>query len=190
MFLVHPDQTGQVNAMVERYRSIVQSGGGAMHRLENLGLRPLAYPINKVKKAHYVLMNIETTSETIGEIKNSFQFNDAVVRNMVTRCDSAVTEPSPLMRSAKQEEERAAEAQARAAAETRARAAAEARAPAAAETRAPAAAETPAPAAETPAPAAADADTGESAGASADANAGASADTDAQADKEPSPSTN
>ncbi len=190
MFLVHPDQTGQVNAMVERYRSIVQSGGGAMHRLENLGLRPLAYPINKVKKAHYVLMNIETTSETIGEIKNSFQFNDAVVRNMVTRCDSAVTEPSPLMRSAKQEEERAAEAQARAAAETRAPAAAETRAPAAAETRAPAAAETPAPAAaetpapaaETPAPAAADADTGES--------AGASADTDAQADKEPSPSTN
>lgn len=114
MFLVHPDQSGQVGGMVERYRSMVQSGGGTMHRLENLGLRPLAYPISKVHKAHYVLMNIETTSEVVGEIKSSFQFNDAVVRNMIVRCDDAVTGPSPLMRSARQEEQRAAEARARA----------------------------------------------------------------------------
>jgi len=116
MFLVHPDQTGQVGGMVERYRSMVQSSGGTMHRLENLGVRPLAYPISKVHKAHYVLMNIETTSETVGEIKSSFQFNDAVVRNMISRCDDAVTGPSPLMRSAREEEQRAAEARARAAA--------------------------------------------------------------------------
>ncbi|MDD9869093.1 MAG: 30S ribosomal protein S6 [Gammaproteobacteria bacterium] len=116
MFLVHPDQTGQVGGMVERYRSMVQSSGGTMHRLENLGVRPLAYPISKVHKAHYVLMNIETTSETVGEIKSSFQFNDAVVRNMIIRCDDAVTGPSPLMRSAREEEQRAAEARARAAA--------------------------------------------------------------------------
>jgi len=116
MFLVHPDQSGQVGGMVERYRSMVQSGGGTMHRLENLGPRPLAYPISKVHKAHYVLMNIETTSEVVGEIKSSFQFNDAVVRNMIIRCEEAVTGPSPLMRSARQEEQRAAEARARAAA--------------------------------------------------------------------------
>jgi small subunit ribosomal protein S6 len=96
VFLVHPDQSEQVPAMVERYRGMVQDSGGAIHRLEDWGRRQLAYPINKLHKAHYVLMNIECGAETLAELESIFRFNDAVIRNVTMRCDAAVTEPSPL----------------------------------------------------------------------------------------------
>ncbi|OQX04239.1 MAG: 30S ribosomal protein S6 [Thiothrix lacustris] len=96
VFLVHPDQSEQVPAMVERYRGMVQESGGAVHRLEDWGRRQLAYPINKLHKAHYVLMNIECGAETLAELESIFRFNDAVIRNVTMRCDAAVTEPSPL----------------------------------------------------------------------------------------------
>ena len=96
VFLVHPDQSEQVSAMVERYRSIIESGGGSVHRLEDWGRRRLAYPINKVHKAHYVLMNVECAQEAIAEIESAFRFSDAVIRHMVMRTKRAVTEPSPL----------------------------------------------------------------------------------------------
>lgn len=96
VFLVHPDQSEQVPAMVERYRSMVQESGGAIHRLEDWGRRQLAYPINKLHKAHYVLMNIECGAETLAELESIFRFNDAVIRNLTVVCDKAVTEPSPL----------------------------------------------------------------------------------------------
>ena len=98
VFLVHPDQSEQVPAMVERYRSMVQESGGAIHRLEDWGRRQLAYPINKLHKAHYVLMNIECGAETLAELESIFRFNDAVIRNVTMRCDAAVTEPSPLQK--------------------------------------------------------------------------------------------
>ena len=96
VFLVDPDQSEQVSAMIGRYRGIIESGKGKIHRLENWGMRRLAYPINRVYKAHYVLMNIECGRETVGELDNAFRFNDAVIRNIVIRRDVAVTEPSPL----------------------------------------------------------------------------------------------
>ena len=96
IFLVHPDQSEQVPAMIERYRSTIESGGGSIHRLEDWGRRQLEYPINKVHKAHYVLMNIEVGKDTLDEITNAFRFNDAVIRNLVIRRDDAVTEPSPM----------------------------------------------------------------------------------------------
>ncbi len=99
VFLVHPDQSEQVPAMIERYRSMVESKGGAVHRLEDWGRRQLAYPIAKVHKAHYVLMNIECVQETLDEINSAFRFNDAVIRNLVISVGEAVTEPSPLAKS-------------------------------------------------------------------------------------------
>ncbi|QLQ32236.1 MAG: 30S ribosomal protein S6 [Candidatus Thiothrix singaporensis] len=96
VFLVHPDQSEQVPAMVERYRSMVQESGGAVHRLEDWGRRQLAYPINKLHKAHYVLMNIECGSETLAELESIFRFNDAVIRNITIKMDKVITEPSPL----------------------------------------------------------------------------------------------
>lgn len=107
VFLVHPDQSEQVSAMIERYRAIIDSGGGAIHRLEDWGRRQLAYPINKVHKAHYVLMNIECDAEVLEQINSAFRFNDAVIRNLVIKKDSAVTEPSPLVKSAEEEQEKA-----------------------------------------------------------------------------------
>ena len=101
VFLVHPDQSEQVPAMVERYRGIIESNGGTIHRLEDWGRRQLAYPINKIHKAHYVLMNIECDADTLEELTTLFKFNDAVLRNMVIKCKSAITETSPL---AKEEE--------------------------------------------------------------------------------------
>lgn len=98
VFLVHPDQSEQVPAMVERYRAAIEAEGGAIHRLEDWGRRQLAYPINKVHKAHYVLMNVECSSAALAEIESAFRFNDAVLRNMVIRSDEAVTEASPLAR--------------------------------------------------------------------------------------------
>ncbi len=104
VFLVHPDQSEQVPAMIERYRSTIESSGGAIHRLEDWGRRQLAYPINKIHKAHYVLMNIEVDKKTLEEITSAFRFNDAVIRNLVIARDSAVTEPSPFARPARDEE--------------------------------------------------------------------------------------
>lgn len=96
VFLVHPDQSEQVPAMIERYRNVIEGDGGAIHRLEDWGRRQLAYPINKVHKAHYVLMNIECSSEALDELNHGFRFNDAVIRNLVIKTKAAVTEPSPL----------------------------------------------------------------------------------------------
>ena len=99
VFLVHPDQSGQVPAMIERYRSIIEKeGNGKVHRLEDWGRLQLAYPIQKVHKAHYVLMNIECGQEILNEMNTAFRFNDAVVRNMVISRKKAVTEPSPMMK--------------------------------------------------------------------------------------------
>ncbi|MCG7907463.1 MAG: 30S ribosomal protein S6, partial [Candidatus Thiodiazotropha taylori] len=83
VFLVHPDQSEQVPAMIERYRSGIETKGGSIHRLEDWGRRQLAYPINKIHKAHYVLMNIECDQEALDELESAFRFNDAVIRNMV-----------------------------------------------------------------------------------------------------------
>ncbi len=104
VFLVHPDQSEQVSAMIERYRGIIESKDGRIHRLEDWGRRQLAYPINKVHKAHYVLMNIECGLETLDELTSAFRFNDAVIRNLVTQRDDAVTEPSPLIKSKEEDE--------------------------------------------------------------------------------------
>ncbi len=98
VFLVHPDQSEQVPAMVDRYKSVIETAGGKIHRLEDWGRRQLAYPINKVHKAHYVLMNVEATGEALTELETLFRFNDAVIRNLVIRRDEAVTEASPLMK--------------------------------------------------------------------------------------------
>ncbi len=98
VFMVHPDQSEQVQAMVERYTSLVTENGGTVHRLEDWGRRHLAYPINKIHKAHYVLMNIECRGETLDEIENIFRFNDAIIRSLVVRCKEAVTEASPMMK--------------------------------------------------------------------------------------------
>ena len=98
VFMVHPDQSDQVPAMIERYRSMIESAKGAIHRLEDWGRRQLAYPINKVHKAHYVLMNIECELETLRELESAFRFNDAVLRSLVIKRKQAVTTPSPLIR--------------------------------------------------------------------------------------------
>lgn len=103
VFLVHPDQSEQVPAMIERYKSIIETNGGKIHRLEDWGRRQLAYSINKIHKAHYVLMNIECGNEELVELESMFRFNDAVLRNMVIKMKEAVTEPSPLL---KEEESR------------------------------------------------------------------------------------
>ena len=101
VFIVHPDQSEQVPAMVERYKSIVTSRNGQIHRLEDWGRRQLAYPIQKVHKAHYVLMNIECDGETLGELEHSFKFNDAVLRHLTIKMKKAVTTPSPMMKEEK-----------------------------------------------------------------------------------------
>jgi small subunit ribosomal protein S6 len=96
--LVHPDQSEQVPAMLERYKGMITAGGGAVHRVEDWGRRQLAYPIAKVHKAHYVLMNIETDQKTLAELTGAFRFSDAVLRHLVTSESKAVTEPSPMAR--------------------------------------------------------------------------------------------
>ena len=98
VFLVHPSQSEQVPAMIDRYRSNLEGRGGKVHRLEDWGRRQLAYPINKVHKAHYVLMNIECDQEALDELENAFRFNDAVLRNLVIRRKGAITDPSPLLK--------------------------------------------------------------------------------------------
>ena len=100
-FIVHPDQSEQVPAMIERYRTTVTSRSGAIHRLEDWGRRQLAFPLAKVHKAHYVLMNIECDAETLGELEHSFKFNDAVLRHLIVKMDNAVSTPSPMMKEEK-----------------------------------------------------------------------------------------
>ncbi|MEK7991714.1 MAG: 30S ribosomal protein S6 [Thiotrichaceae bacterium] len=107
VFLVHPDQSEQVPAMIERYRSVVEAKGGSVHRLEDWGRRQLAYPINKVHKAHYILMNVECDVEVIDELNSIFRFNDAIIRNLVINRKTADSEPSIL---AKKDEKEAAPA--------------------------------------------------------------------------------
>src|SRR5690554_7823827 len=106
VFMVHPDQSEQVPGMVERYTAAVKSSGGQVHRLEDWGRRQLAYPINKIHKAHYVLMNIECTDEALDELTTNFRYNDAVLRNMVVRTDEAVTEESVIMKAENENRER------------------------------------------------------------------------------------
>ena len=105
VFLVHPDQSEQVPAMIERYRAVIEGKGGAIHRLEDWGRRQLAYPINKIHKAHYVLMNIECGQDSLEELTSAFRFNDAVIRNLVIARDEAVTEPSALAKSKDERDE-------------------------------------------------------------------------------------
>jgi len=101
VFVVHPDQSEQVPAMIERYRSVIAQREGNVHRLEDWGRRQLAYPIEKIHKAHYVLMNIECDNETLAELDHSFRFNDAVLRHLVVKMKGAVTAASPMMKEDK-----------------------------------------------------------------------------------------
>ena len=103
VFLVHPDQSDQVPAMIDKYKSLIEEDGGNVHRLEDWGRRQLAYPINKIHKAHYVLMNVECGAKALEEIETAFRFNDAVIRNLVMRTKTAITEPSPLAKSKEEE---------------------------------------------------------------------------------------
>src|SRR5690606_34076195 len=104
--LVHPDQSEQVPAMLERYKGMVTATGGAIHRVEDWGRRQLAFPIAKVHKAHYVLMNIETDQATLAELTGAFRFSDAVLRHLVVAMDEAVTEPSPMARGEDEDADR------------------------------------------------------------------------------------
>lgn len=104
--LVHPDQSEQVPAMLERYKGIVTASGGAVHRVEDWGRRQLAYPITKVHKAHYLLLNVETDQKSLAELTGAFRFSDAVLRHLVVGMDEAVTEPSPMARGEEEDTER------------------------------------------------------------------------------------
>jgi small subunit ribosomal protein S6 len=106
VFMVHPDQSEQVSGMVERYTQTIQKDGGQVHRLEDWGRRQLAYPINKIHKAHYVLMNVEASNDAMEELTTTFRFNDAVIRNLVIRRDEAVAEESFIMKAEKESRER------------------------------------------------------------------------------------
>jgi small subunit ribosomal protein S6 len=110
VFMVHPDQSEQVGGMVERYTKMIKESGGAIHRLEDWGRRQLAYPINKIHKAHYVLMNIECGQEVLDELTSIFRYNDAIIRNMVIRRDEAITELSPIQKAENENRERKARA--------------------------------------------------------------------------------
>ena len=104
--MVHPDQSEQVPAMTERYKAFVEADGGKIHRLEDWGRRQLAYPIAKLHKAHYVLMNVECTDKALAELENAFKFNDAVIRKMVVRTEAAVTGQSALFKNPEEENKR------------------------------------------------------------------------------------
>lgn len=101
VFIVHPDQSEQVPAMIERYKSLVTARNGQIHRLEDWGRRQMAYPIQKVHKAHYVLMNIECDGEALAELEHAFKFNDAVLRHLIVKMKAAVSAPSPMMKEEK-----------------------------------------------------------------------------------------
>lgn len=127
VFMVHPDQSDQVSSMVERYTTGIQKDGGQVHRLEDWGRRQLAYPINKIHKAHYVLMNVEASNEAMEELTTTFRYNDAVIRNLVIRRNEPVTEESFIMKAEKENRERKSRYEERQAAEaTRSEATAEA----------------------------------------------------------------
>lgn len=98
VFMVHPDQSEQVPGMIERYSETIKQGQGTIHRLEDLGRRQLAYPINKLHKAHYVLLNVEASAEVVEELETAFRYNDAVLRSMIMRKKEAISEPSPLLK--------------------------------------------------------------------------------------------
>lgn len=117
VFVVHPDQSEQVPAMIERYKSLVTSQGGAIHRLEDWGRRQLAYPIQKLVKAHYVCVNIECSQETLDELEHAFRYNDAVLRHLVVRTKKAETAPSPMMKAVEREEARKVASESEAAAQ-------------------------------------------------------------------------
>lgn len=110
IFLVHPDQSEQVPAMVERYKSTITNAGGQVHRLEDWGRRQLAYSINKIHKAHYILMNVEAGQAVMDELTTTFRYNDAILRHMVIRTDEAITEESIIMKAEKESRERKARA--------------------------------------------------------------------------------
>ena len=126
IFMVHPDQSEQVPGMIERYSNVITKDGGQIHRLEDWGRRQLAYHINKIHKAHYVMMNVEATNEAMEELTTTFRYNDAVIRNLVIRRDEAVTEESLIMKSEKEDRERKSRYQERQAAEAKAEVAQEA----------------------------------------------------------------
>ena len=111
VFIVHPDQSEQVPAMVERYQALVTSQGGKVHRLEDWGRRQLAYPIQKLVKAHYICFNIECGQTTLDELENAFRFNDAVLRHLVIKMKAAQTEPSVMMKQVERDEARKASAE-------------------------------------------------------------------------------
>ncbi|MEZ5494016.1 MAG: 30S ribosomal protein S6 [Pseudomonadales bacterium] len=114
VFLVHPDQSEQVPGMVDRYKSAIEASGGKIHRLEDWGRRQLAYPIEDIHKAHYILMNIECGQAALDELTTNFRYNDAVLRNMVMRRDDAVTDESLIMKAENEDRRRKAEQPARA----------------------------------------------------------------------------
>ncbi len=106
VFLVHPDQSEQVPAMIERYSKLIADDGGSVHRLEDWGRRQLAYPIDKIHKAHYVLMNVEASQAALDELATNFRYNDAVLRNLVIRRDEAVTAESPILKAERDSRDR------------------------------------------------------------------------------------
>lgn len=126
VYLVHPDQSEQVDAMAERYKGVIEAGGGTVHRYEDWGRRQLAYPINKIHKAHYIMMNVELSQESLDEIENLFRFNDAIIRNLVLKMKGAETEPSIMMKEVEAERQRDEEREAARATEEAERAAKEA----------------------------------------------------------------
>ena len=113
VFLVHPDQSEQVPGMIERYTQLMADNGGKVHRTEDWGRRQLAYPINKIHKAHYVLMNIECGGETLEELSTLFRFNDAVLRNLVIKCKDTITEESLILKGERENKERKARSEAK-----------------------------------------------------------------------------
>ena len=113
VFLVHPDQSDQVPGMTERYQGLIERGGGKVHRLEDWGRRQLVYPISKIHKAHYVLMNVEVGAEALEELESAFKFNDAVLRNLIIRRKEAVTGHSRIYEEELREKEREREREAR-----------------------------------------------------------------------------
>ena len=117
VFMVHPDQSEQVGGMIERYTKMIKESGGSVHRLEDWGRRQLAYPINKIHKAHYVLMNVECGQEVLDELTSIFRYNDAIIRNLVIKRDEAITEISPIQKAENENRERKARATQRARAE-------------------------------------------------------------------------
>ncbi len=111
--IIHPDQRDQLAAMLQRYRSIIESSGGTIHRQEDWGRRQLAYPIQKLHKANYILMNVECNKEALEELELGFRFNDAVLRNLIIQCNESITDPSPILEAAEKREKEYAEKRAR-----------------------------------------------------------------------------